>query len=175
MLITAIVTQRTLNKWVWLRIVTIIGNPVTLWWKDNITQRFIQECNWRVNVLEYALPWCTSTRFTPSNPIHCAKVILFILWIVLNVIIFLAHQSRRLRVSLKYGTQAGERPSVRPSTLSNMNVSEISRPIMIKYHLEHQWGGGLTALDFGLDRIRTLGSIATNSHRVIMGKTLWPL
>ena len=37
-------------------------------------------------------------------------------------------------------------------------------------------GGGLTALGFGPDQIRTLVSMATDiSHRVIMGKTLWPL
>ena len=63
--------------------------------------------------------------------------------------------------------------SIRPSTLSNMNNSETSWPIIIKFHLDHHWGGGLTALGFGLDRIRTLVSIATDSsHRVVMGKTL---
>ena len=65
------------------------------------------------------------------------------------------------------------RASVRPSTLKNMNISETSRPIIIKFHQEHHWGGGLTALGFGLDRIRTLVSMATDSsHRVIMGKIL---
>ena len=64
-------------------------------------------------------------------------------------------------------------PSVRPSTLSNMNISETSWPIVIKFHQKHHWGGGLTALGFGPDRIRTLVSMATDSsHRVIMGKTL---
>ena len=65
------------------------------------------------------------------------------------------------------------RPSVRPSTLSNIYVSETSWPIIIKFHQEHYWGGGLTALGFGLDRIRTLVSMATDSsHRVIIGKIL---
>ena len=41
------------------------------------------------------------------------------------------------------------RLSVRPSTLSNMNISETSLPIIIKFHQEHHWGGGLTALGFG--------------------------
>ena len=64
-------------------------------------------------------------------------------------------------------------PLVCASTLSNMNISETSWPIIIKFHLEHHWGGGLTALGFGLDRIRTLVSMATDSsHRVIMGKTV---
>ena len=36
-------------------------------------------------------------------------------------------------------------PSVRPSTLSNMNISETSRLIVIKFHLEHYWGMGLAA------------------------------
>ena len=39
--------------------------------------------------------------------------------------------------------------SVRPFTLSNMNISETSWPIIIKFHQEHHWGGGLTALGFG--------------------------
>ena len=49
---------------------------------------------------------------------------------------------------------------VRPSTLSNMNISETSCPIKIKFHLEHHLGGGLTALGFGQDPIRTLVSVA---------------
>ena len=65
------------------------------------------------------------------------------------------------------------RLSVRPSTLSNMNISETSWPIIIKFHQEHHLGRGLTVLGFGLDRIRTLVSMATDSsHRVIMGKIL---
>ena len=64
-------------------------------------------------------------------------------------------------------------PSVRLSTLSNLNISEISWLIVIKFHQKHHWVGGLIALSFGLDRIRTLVSMATDSsHRVIMGKTL---
>ena len=57
---------------------------------------------------------------------------------------------------------ASVRPSVRAcvraSTLSNMNISETSRPITTK-------------LSFDADQIRTLVSMATDSsHRVIMGK-----
>ena len=59
------------------------------------------------------------------------------------------------------------------STLSNMNISETSWLLAIKFHLEHNWGEGLAAEGFGLDRIRTLVSMATDSsHRVIIGKTL---
>ena len=62
---------------------------------------------------------------------------------------------------------------VRASTISNMNISETSRPIVIKFHQEHHWDRGLTALGFGLDLIRTLISRATDSsHRVIIGKIL---
>ena len=62
---------------------------------------------------------------------------------------------------------------VRPSTLSNMNISETSWPNIIKFHQKHDLGGGLIALGFGPDRIRTLVSMATDSsHRVIMGKIL---
>ena len=65
------------------------------------------------------------------------------------------------------------RPSVHPSTLSNMNISETRWPIIIKFHQKHHLGGGLTALGFGLDGIRTLVSMATDSsHKVIMGKIL---
>ena len=70
---------------------------------------------------------------------------------------------------------ASVRPSVRASvhasTLSNMNISETSRPITTKFYLKHHWGGRKAALGFDVDRIRTLVSMATDSsHRVIMGK-----
>ena len=62
---------------------------------------------------------------------------------------------------------------VHRSTLSNMNISEISWLIVIKFHQKHDWDGGLTALGFGPDQSRTLVSMATDSsHKVIMGKTL---
>ena len=68
---------------------------------------------------------------------------------------------------------ASVRACVRPFTLSNMNISETSRPIVTKFHLEHHWGGGLAAYGFGPVQIRTLVSMATgSSHRVIMGKKL---
>ena len=45
--------------------------------------------------------------------------------------------------------------------------------MLIRFHLEHHWGGGLASLGFGPDRIRNLVSMATDSsHRIIMGKTL---
>ena len=76
-------------------------------------------------------------------------------------------------MSLKYCTRAGVRPSVLASTLSNMNISKTSWPIVIKFHQGHHWGRGLAALGFGPDRIRTLVSMATDSsNRVIMGKIL---
>ena len=63
-------------------------------------------------------------------------------------------------------------PAVCVSTLSNMNVSETSLQNNIKFHLEH-WARRLAALGFGLDQIRTLVSMATDSsYRVIMGKIL---
>ena len=64
-----------------------------------------------------------------------------------------------------------EPASVRASTLSNMNISETSRPITTKFYLKHYWGGGKAALGFDADQIRTLVSMATDSsHRVIMRK-----
>ena len=66
---------------------------------------------------------------------------------------------------------ASVRPSVRPSTLSNMNISETSRPITTKFYLKHDWGGGKAALGFDANQIRTLVSMASDSsHRVIMGE-----
>ena len=66
---------------------------------------------------------------------------------------------------------ASVRPSGCPSTFSNLNISETSWPIVIKFHLEYHWGGGLHALGFGPDWIRPMVSMATdNSHWVIMRK-----
>ena len=68
--------------------------------------------------------------------------------------------------------RASVRACVRPSTISNINISETSWPIIIKFQQKHHWGGGLTALGFRLDRIRTLVSMAADSsHRVIIGKS----
>ena len=65
------------------------------------------------------------------------------------------------------------RPCSYQFTLSNIYISETSRPIVIKFHLEHYWARGLAALGFEPDRIRTLVSMATDSsHRVIIGKIL---
>ena len=55
---------------------------------------------------------------------------------------------------------------------SNMNISEVSRPIAIKFYLKHHWGGGKAAWGFGEDQFRTLVFMATDSsHGVIMEKT----
>ena len=83
--------------------------------------------------------------------------------------LFLAHLTRRLT---RWAYRMGLEPvSVRPSTLSNMNISETSRPITTKFYLKHHWGGGKAALGFHADQIRTLVSMATDSsHRVIMGE-----
>ena len=57
-----------------------------------------------------------------------------------------------------------------------MNISQTNGSIAIKFYLKHHWGGGLAALGFGPDRIRTLVSMATeSSHRLIMEKTVSPL
>ena len=67
------------------------------------------------------------------------------------------------------------RPSssvVRPSTISKKNISEASRPILIKFNVNHNWVGGLMALGFGADCIKIVVSMATDrSHRLTMGKT----
>ena len=45
---------------------------------------------------------------------------------------------------------------VRPSTLSNMNISETSKLIETKFYLEHHWGGVKDTKGFMPDRFRTL-------------------
>ena len=68
------------------------------------------------------------------------------------------------------------RPSVCVFTLSSMNISETNGSIATKFYLKHHLGGGLAALGFGPDRIRTLVSMATeSSHGVIMEETVSPL
>ena len=62
-------------------------------------------------------------------------------------------------------------PSVRPLTLSNINISTTSRTIATKFYLKHHWGGEKAALGFWPDLIGTLVCMATDSfHRVMMGK-----
>ena len=64
-------------------------------------------------------------------------------------------------------------PCVCASVHTFKHISEVSWPIIIKFHQKHHWGGGLTVLGFRLDWIRTLVSMATDSsHRVIMGENL---
>ena len=75
-------------------------------------------------------------------------------------------------MSLWDGTQAGVGVFVRPFTLSDMNISETSWPVIIKFYLKHHWGRGLAALGFGPDLIRTLVSMATDSSLWVMGKIL---
>ena len=60
----------------------------------------------------------------------------------------------------------------RPSTISKKNISEASRPILIKFNVNHNWVGGLMALGFEADCIKIVVSMATDrSHRLTMGKT----
>ena len=129
---------------------SVIGYQTLVIWLKNYWK-----LHWATNYLysiweiEY---WCVSQFFSSPEP--------------------------KLRVSLYDRTRAGVsvRASVCAFLLSNMNISETSLPIVIEFHLEHHWGGGLAALGFGLDRTRTLVSMPTDSsHKVIIGKTLWPL
>ena len=92
---------------------------------------------------------------------------------------FLAHLSRRLigelivyRSSRRPCVRPSVRASVRPFTLSNMNISATSWLIGMKFYLKQHWGGGKASVGFDPDRIRTLVSMAADSsHRVVMGKT----
>ena len=56
----------------------------------------------------------------------------------------------------------------REAILYHMNISETNGSIATKFYLKHHLGGGLAALGFGPDRIRTLVSMATeSSHRAV--------
>ena len=85
----------------------------------------------------------------------------------------LAHLSRRLKGELiVYPCSGVRRRRRRCQLFSNMNISEASRPIAIKFYLKHHWGWGKAIWGFGADQFRTLVSMATvSSHRVIMGET----
>ena len=93
----------------------------------------------------------------------------------------LAHLSRRLKGELIVYPCSGVRRCRRRrrrrrrrccSPFPNINISEVGRPIAIKFYLKHHWGGEKDAWGFGADQFRTLVSMATDSsHRVIMGKT----
>ena len=76
-------------------------------------------------------------------------------------------------MSLLYtqGRASVRRPS--SSTLSNINIFATSGPIIMKFYQKHHCDGGKAALGFGLDRMKTLVSMTTDSsHRVIMQKTV---
>ena len=115
--------------------------------------------------------------------VHSVKLVFQWSHTLFVIVSFLAHLSRRLRGELIV-YRSSRRPSVRPCvracvgvfTLSNMNISETNGSIATKFYLKHHLGGGLAALGFGPDRIRTLVSMATeSSHRVIMVKMVSPL
>ena len=52
---------------------------------------------------------------------------------------------------------ASVRQSVRPFTLSDINISETSWMFIIKFYFKHHWGRELAALSFGPDRIKNSG------------------
>ena len=95
--------------------------------------------------------------------------------ILIYIYILLAHLSRRLKGELIVYQCSGvrrRRRCRRRQPFLNMNISEASRLIAIKFYPKHHWGGGKAAWGFGADQFRTLVSMATDSsHRVIMGKT----
>ena len=77
----------------------------------------------------------------------------------------LAHLSRRLKGELIVYPCSGVRRRRRGrQPFSNLNISEASRPITIKFYLKHHWGGGMAAWGFGADQIGTLVSMATDIY-----------
>ena len=117
----------------------------------------------------------TSSSFLTFNKISQASVSSW-LQVTSNtdsVGTLLAHLSRRGLQDRQSSVVVRRRPSiVRPSTISKKNISEASRPILIKFNVNHNWVGGLMALGFGADCIKIVVSMATDrSHRLTMGKT----
>ena len=54
-----------------------------------------------------------------------------------------------------------------------MNIAVAAGPTAIKFYLEHYWARWKASLGFGIDRIKPLVSMATDSsHGVIMGEIL---
>ena len=71
--------------------------------------------------------------------------------------ICLAHLSRRLKGELIVYSCSGVRRCRHRrcrQSFSNMNISEASRPIAIKFYLKHHWGWGKAAWGFGADQFR---------------------
>ena len=65
------------------------------------------------------------------------------------------------------GTQALVHPCVHPHL--QISMPETSWQIAIKIYMKHHLGGGLPAISFEADRMRTMVSMATHSSpRVIM-------
>ena len=89
---------------------------------------------------------------------------------------FLAHLSRRLKGELivyQSSCRLAVCLAVCLWTFLNLNISATSGPIVTNFYLNHHWGEGKAEFGFGLDRIGTLVSMATDSsHRVIMGEIL---
>ena len=91
--------------------------------------------------------------------------------------VLLALLSRRLigelivfQSSRRLSVRACVSASVRPLTLSNMNISATSWPIGMKFYMKHHWGGGKASVRFDPDLIRTLASMATDSSHSYNGK-----
>ena len=78
--------------------------------------------------------------------------------------VFSSPELKAHKVSCKYTHRAVVRVRACVFTLSNMNISETSGPITIKFYLKHHWGGRKTALCFGADQIRSV-SMATDNGK----------
>ena len=92
--------------------------------------------------------------------------------LILRQVFFLTHLSRRVKGELLVYPCSGVLRHRRcRSPFSNINISDASRAIAIKFYLKHHLGRGKAEWGFGADQYRTLVSMATDSsHRVIMGK-----
>ena len=65
------------------------------------------------------------------------------------IVIVSSPEPKAHKVSLYDGTRADICPSVRLFTISNMNISETSGPIAIKFYLKHYRDGGILHYTLG--------------------------
>ena len=162
--------------WTWLEPSLVTGHRGLLLGarRNRIRSRLHQECrsglSWdrscssSMTFLKKVFPRYVSGDLCLSSPQ---------VWLVANFYLTWAGGSQGELI----GWESSRRPSVRSSVNTFKHEYFCNqRPIVTRFYVKHHWDGGKAVLYFGLDRIGTLVSMATDSsHRVIMGKFLLAL
>ena len=116
----------------------------------------------------------------PKGLISCAVIAVAELSLYFRICkkqVYCSPELKAQRLAYRIGLEpVSIRVCIRPFTLSNINISETSGRIAIKFYLKHHLGVGKAAYGFWPDRIKSLVPMARgSSHRVIMGKLVLPL